>query len=48
MKLLRIDAEFMTCGLFFSEISVELPFTLMHPKPLEESIYRDGESLHPT
>uniref|UniRef100_A0A8C2X9Q9 Beta-arrestin-1 n=1 Tax=Cyclopterus lumpus TaxID=8103 RepID=A0A8C2X9Q9_CYCLU len=30
--------------LFFSDVSVELPFTLMHPKPLEESIYRDGES----
>ncbi|XP_075932533.1 beta-arrestin-1 isoform X1 [Anarhichas minor] len=27
-----------------SDVSVELPFTLMHPKPLEESIYRDGES----
>uniref|UniRef100_A0A8D3CN58 Beta-arrestin-1 n=1 Tax=Scophthalmus maximus TaxID=52904 RepID=A0A8D3CN58_SCOMX len=26
------------------DVSVELPFTLMHPKPLEESIYRDGES----
>uniref|UniRef100_A0A3B5BAG0 Beta-arrestin-1 n=1 Tax=Stegastes partitus TaxID=144197 RepID=A0A3B5BAG0_9TELE len=23
------------------DVSVELPFTLMHPKPLEESIYRD-------
>uniref|UniRef100_A0A3Q2PZ85 Beta-arrestin-1 n=1 Tax=Fundulus heteroclitus TaxID=8078 RepID=A0A3Q2PZ85_FUNHE len=31
-------------GLSFSDVSVELPFTLMHPKPLEESIYRDGES----
>uniref|UniRef100_A0A3B5LZJ0 Beta-arrestin-1 n=1 Tax=Xiphophorus couchianus TaxID=32473 RepID=A0A3B5LZJ0_9TELE len=29
--------------LFSSDVSVELPFTLMHPKPLEESIYRDGE-----
>ncbi|KAF7218384.1 beta 1, partial [Nothobranchius furzeri] len=29
---------------FFSDVSVELPFTLMHPKPLEESICRDGES----
>uniref|UniRef100_A0A8C9ZAV4 Beta-arrestin-1 n=1 Tax=Sander lucioperca TaxID=283035 RepID=A0A8C9ZAV4_SANLU len=27
-----------------SDVSVELPFTLMHPKPLEESFYRDGES----
>uniref|UniRef100_A0A3Q1F0B2 Beta-arrestin-1 n=1 Tax=Acanthochromis polyacanthus TaxID=80966 RepID=A0A3Q1F0B2_9TELE len=26
------------------DVSVELPFTLMHPKPLEESIYRDGEA----
>uniref|UniRef100_A0A8C6NJX2 Beta-arrestin-1 n=1 Tax=Nothobranchius furzeri TaxID=105023 RepID=A0A8C6NJX2_NOTFU len=26
------------------DVSVELPFTLMHPKPLEESICRDGES----
>ncbi|XP_078103402.1 beta-arrestin-1 [Sander vitreus] len=26
------------------DVSVELPFTLMHPKPLEESFYRDGES----
>uniref|UniRef100_A0A672ZY73 Beta-arrestin-1 n=1 Tax=Sphaeramia orbicularis TaxID=375764 RepID=A0A672ZY73_9TELE len=25
------------------DVSVELPFTLMHPKPLEESIYRDGD-----
>ncbi|KAI3354644.1 hypothetical protein L3Q82_018528, partial [Scortum barcoo] len=25
------------------DVSVELPFTLMHPKPLEESIYRDGK-----
>ncbi|KAI4794828.1 hypothetical protein KUCAC02_031816, partial [Chaenocephalus aceratus] len=24
-----------------SDVSVELPFTLMHPKPLEESFYRD-------
>uniref|UniRef100_A0A671P9Y0 Beta-arrestin-1 n=1 Tax=Sinocyclocheilus anshuiensis TaxID=1608454 RepID=A0A671P9Y0_9TELE len=24
------------------DVAVELPFTLMHPKPLEESIYRDG------
>uniref|UniRef100_A0A8P4G2D2 Beta-arrestin-1 n=1 Tax=Dicentrarchus labrax TaxID=13489 RepID=A0A8P4G2D2_DICLA len=24
------------------DVSVELPFTLMHPKPLEESIYRDA------
>uniref|UniRef100_A0A3B3CE04 Beta-arrestin-1 n=1 Tax=Oryzias melastigma TaxID=30732 RepID=A0A3B3CE04_ORYME len=29
--------------LCFSDVSVELPFTLMHPKPLEESFYRDGE-----
>lgn len=29
--------------LCFSDVSVELPFTLMHPKPLEESIYKDGE-----
>uniref|UniRef100_A0A8P4G7J2 Beta-arrestin-1 n=1 Tax=Dicentrarchus labrax TaxID=13489 RepID=A0A8P4G7J2_DICLA len=28
--------------LFSSDVSVELPFTLMHPKPLEESIYRDA------
>lgn len=31
-------------GLCFSDVSVELPFTLMHPKPPEESVYRDGES----
>ncbi|XP_029373774.1 beta-arrestin-1 isoform X3 [Echeneis naucrates] len=27
-----------------SDVSVELPFTLMHPKPLEESLHRDGKS----
>uniref|UniRef100_A0AAY4B1Z3 Beta-arrestin-1 n=1 Tax=Denticeps clupeoides TaxID=299321 RepID=A0AAY4B1Z3_9TELE len=27
-----------------SDVAVKLPFTLMHPKPLEESIYRDGTS----
>lgn len=27
----------------FSDVSVELPFTLMHPKPLEEPTFRDGE-----
>ncbi|XP_029373775.1 beta-arrestin-1 isoform X4 [Echeneis naucrates] len=26
------------------DVSVELPFTLMHPKPLEESLHRDGKS----
>uniref|UniRef100_A0A671W8G4 Beta-arrestin-1 n=1 Tax=Sparus aurata TaxID=8175 RepID=A0A671W8G4_SPAAU len=26
------------------DVSVELPFTLMHPKPLEESFFRDGAS----
>ncbi|KAK1786050.1 hypothetical protein P4O66_017786, partial [Electrophorus voltai] len=25
-----------------SDVAVELPFTLMHPKPVEESIYRDA------
>uniref|UniRef100_A0AAY4B236 Beta-arrestin-1 n=1 Tax=Denticeps clupeoides TaxID=299321 RepID=A0AAY4B236_9TELE len=25
-----------------SDVAVKLPFTLMHPKPLEESIYRDA------
>uniref|UniRef100_A0A3Q1GXJ9 Beta-arrestin-1 n=1 Tax=Anabas testudineus TaxID=64144 RepID=A0A3Q1GXJ9_ANATE len=33
--------------LFFSDVSVELPFTLMHPKPLEESSYRDGKLCSP-
>uniref|UniRef100_A0A672ZZ91 Beta-arrestin-1 n=1 Tax=Sphaeramia orbicularis TaxID=375764 RepID=A0A672ZZ91_9TELE len=32
---------------FFSDVSVELPFTLMHPKPLEESIYRDAPDETP-
>uniref|UniRef100_A0A667XMS9 Beta-arrestin-1 n=1 Tax=Myripristis murdjan TaxID=586833 RepID=A0A667XMS9_9TELE len=26
------------------DVSVELPFTLMHPKPLEDSAYRDDEA----
>ncbi|XP_044058958.1 beta-arrestin-1 isoform X1 [Siniperca chuatsi] len=30
-----------------SDVSVELPFTLMHPKPLEESIYRDAADEAP-
>uniref|UniRef100_A0A3Q2DFG1 Beta-arrestin-1 n=1 Tax=Cyprinodon variegatus TaxID=28743 RepID=A0A3Q2DFG1_CYPVA len=30
-----------------SDVFVELPFTLMHPKPLEESFYRDGEKCSP-
>ncbi|KAK9521801.1 hypothetical protein VZT92_019912 [Zoarces viviparus] len=30
-----------------SDVSVELPFTLMHPKPLEESIYRDAPDEAP-
>uniref|UniRef100_A0A3Q1ARC6 Beta-arrestin-1 n=1 Tax=Amphiprion ocellaris TaxID=80972 RepID=A0A3Q1ARC6_AMPOC len=29
------------------DVSVELPFTLMHPKPLEESIYRDAPDEAP-
>uniref|UniRef100_A0A7N6F5T8 Beta-arrestin-1 n=1 Tax=Anabas testudineus TaxID=64144 RepID=A0A7N6F5T8_ANATE len=29
------------------DVSVELPFTLMHPKPLEESSYRDGKLCSP-
>lgn len=32
------------CHVFLSDVSVELPFTLMHPKPLEESVYTDGKS----
>lgn len=27
---------------FSSDVAIELPFTLMHPKPVEESIYTDG------
>ncbi|KAM4627348.1 beta-arrestin-1 isoform 1-T1 [Polymixia lowei] len=30
-----------------SDVSVELPFTLMHPKPLEEWIYRDAPDEAP-
>ncbi|KAK1900620.1 Beta-arrestin-1 [Dissostichus eleginoides] len=30
-----------------SDVSVELPFTLMHPKPLEESFYRDAPDEAP-
>lgn len=26
-----------------SDVAVELPFTLMHPKPKEEPAHRDGE-----
>lgn len=33
------------CHVFLSDVSVELPFTLMHPKPLDESVYTDGKSL---
>uniref|UniRef100_A0A7N9B1K0 Beta-arrestin-1 n=1 Tax=Mastacembelus armatus TaxID=205130 RepID=A0A7N9B1K0_9TELE len=33
--------------LFFSDVCVELPFTLMHPKPLEDSIYRDAPDEAP-
>ncbi|XP_067364320.1 beta-arrestin-1 isoform X7 [Channa argus] len=29
------------------DVSVELPFTLMHPKPLEESIFRDAPDEAP-
>uniref|UniRef100_A0A3Q1ET50 Arrestin, beta 1 n=1 Tax=Acanthochromis polyacanthus TaxID=80966 RepID=A0A3Q1ET50_9TELE len=37
---LVVSRDLLSC----SDVSVELPFTLMHPKPLEESIYRDGEA----
>ncbi|XP_062275980.1 beta-arrestin-1 [Scomber scombrus] len=30
-----------------SDVSVELPFTLMHPKPMEESFYRDAADETP-
>lgn len=30
-------------GLCFSDVAVELPFTLMHPKPKEEPPQREGE-----
>uniref|UniRef100_A0A669B7W5 Beta-arrestin-1 n=1 Tax=Oreochromis niloticus TaxID=8128 RepID=A0A669B7W5_ORENI len=44
VKLLCIVGV-VTNDLCFSDVSVELPFTLMHPKPLEESFYREGETL---
>lgn len=28
-----------------SDVAVELPFTLMHPKPREEPVHRDSECL---
>lgn len=28
-----------------SDVAVELPFTLMHPKPKEELLHREGESV---
>uniref|UniRef100_A0A4W5QXB4 Beta-arrestin-1 n=1 Tax=Hucho hucho TaxID=62062 RepID=A0A4W5QXB4_9TELE len=31
---------------FSSDVHVELPFTLMHPKPIEDAFYRDGMCLH--
>lgn len=31
--------------MFSSDVSIELPFTLMHPKPLEEFDFRDGKSM---
>lgn len=30
-------------GVCFSDVAVELPFTLMHPKPKEEPPHREGE-----
>ena len=30
-------------GISCSDVAVELPFTLMHPKPKEEPAHRDGE-----
>lgn len=35
--------------LFFppSDVAVELPFMLMHPKPVEDSIYKDGVLNNP-
>lgn len=30
-------------GMCFSDVAVELPFTLMHPKPKEEPPHREGE-----
>lgn len=30
-------------GVSCSDVAVELPFTLMHPKPREEPVHRDSE-----
>lgn len=32
-------------GISSSDVAVELPFTLMHPKPREEPVHRDSECL---
>lgn len=32
-------------GVSCSDVAVELPFTLMHPKPREEPVHRDSECL---
>lgn len=36
-------SELTGLGMCFSDVAVELPFTLMHPKPKEEPPHREGE-----
>lgn len=44
-QVLKSEAvsELSELGMCFSDVAVELPFTLMHPKPKEEPPHREGE-----
>lgn len=37
------SSELTEWGMCFSDVAVELPFTLMHPKPKEEPPHREGK-----
>lgn len=40
---LRLSLTLTGSGSCFSDVAVELPFTLMHPKPKEEPPHREGK-----
>lgn len=42
MTMMMLAVHSLTLLLCFSDVSVELPFTLMHAKPLEETSFMDG------
>lgn len=44
-QILKAEAlsDLTELGMCFSDVAVELPFTLMHPKPKEEPPHREGE-----